>query len=143
MLKKLNIILKKQSHMKIMTANSFRYLIKRILVIVFTFGGLRALYASITGRYSICLTKKIFQLYTVIIGRNLSCRSNFWETLTILIHKHSTIYMNPHCCNSLTFCTSSREKWYFPAKKKGMSSITPKGSNYIFIVSPLSLLVYV
>ena len=91
MLKKLNIILKKQSHMKIMTANSFRYLIKRILVIVFTFGGLRALYASITGRYSICLTKKIFQLYTVIIGRNLSCRSNFWEILTILIHKHSTI----------------------------------------------------
>ena len=91
MLKKLNIILKKQSHMKIMTANSFRYLIKRILVIAFTFGGLRALYASITGRYSICLTKKNFQLYTVIIGRNLSCRSNFWETLTILIHKHSTI----------------------------------------------------
>ena len=42
-LKKLNIISKKQSHVNIMTATLFKYLIKRILVIVFAFGGLRAL----------------------------------------------------------------------------------------------------
>ena len=34
--------------------------------------------------------------------------------------------------------TSSWESWSFPAKKEGMLSVTPKGSNCFFIVNPLS-----
>ena len=73
--------------MKIMTATLFRYLIKRILVIVFTFRGLRALHTSISGRYSTCLTKINFQVYMysnywkeLVLMKKLQ---NFWETLTI------------------------------------------------------------
>ena len=74
-LKKLNIISKKQSHMKIMTATLFRYLIKIILVIVFTFGALRALYTSISGRSSPCLTKINFQVYV---------QGNYWKELVLM-----------------------------------------------------------
>ena len=62
MLKKLNIISKKQSHMKTWTVS-------------YTFGGLRALYRRIFGRYRICLTKINFQLYM---------QGNYWKELVLM-----------------------------------------------------------
>ena len=62
MLKKLNIISKKQSHMK-------------TLAVSYTFGGLRALYRRIFGRYRICLTKINFQLYM---------QGNYWKELVLM-----------------------------------------------------------
>ena len=50
--------------------------IKRILVIVFTFGCRITFYTNISGRCSIYLTKINLQVCKIIVGRNLCWRSN-------------------------------------------------------------------
>ena len=61
-LRKWNLISKKQFCEKSHACYLFKYLGKRILATVFPYRGLRALYTSVSGGCSRLLTKTIFQL---------------------------------------------------------------------------------